>query len=340
MTLSLWLIVSTTLIGQTARDLEVQQVKGLVAHASSTIGRAGSVVSSGMHAALRAVRATVVPANAVKLAAPAVRGEGWRERPLPQGFGGPYDSRKTGHPTISDLRMCERAMGNRPGGPGVPYAATSAEGVARAAEASGDNRCADATCARCMMPVHRSLGDLFNNARANATLVAQRRATVRAAFGAPSTAQPVLLFTTNMGALTNFVNWACSVVAGGDQAAAILSRVVVVATEQSAADAAATAGFAVLTPEMFGVGPTQFNDKWVSETRRSGATGVHGLTLSMAMNVVALSFLIDEGYDVLVQDTDVVWAESPIECVLCVSCCNVECCGESPLGVPLPPIEG
>jgi len=153
----------------------------------------------------------------------------------------------------------------------------------------------------------------------------------------------VLLFSTNYGALTNFANWGCSLRAvsdGGATLDATLARVVVVATEKTAADAAAAAGLAVFTPEMFGIGPKQFNADWIGRTRGAGATGVHGLTLSMAMNVVALSFLIDEGYDVLVQDTDVVWAESPIECVLCVSCCNVECCGESPLGVPLPPIEG
>ena len=302
---------------QRARDLELRQVKGLLARTSETLGHVRSFVASGAHTVLRAARATVVPAS---VALPAARGEsaiadaGWRERALPQGFGGPHDSGKVGYPTIDDLRLCERAMGNRPGGPGLPFAEKSAEGIARAAEGPGDKRCTDPTCAKCMMPVHRSLGDLFNNARANATLVAQRRATVRAAFGTPSPGHPVLLFSTNFGALTNFANWACSVVAGGLNDAAILSRVVVVATEQSAAAAATAAGFAVLTPEMFGVGPTQFNKAWITETRQSGATGVHGLTLSMSMNVVALSFLLDEGYDVLVQDTDVVWTRSPIEC--------------------------
>ena len=272
------------------------------------------------------------------------------ERPVPQAYGGPFDRRLGDHPKLADLRMCERQQGHRPGGMSLGLAEGSVESKEREAHPElkkwrDGNICVDPTCEACMLPVHKELGRIFVNARENATHIAARRAVTRPAFGkgVGGAAAPVLLFSTNYGALTNFANWGCSLRAvsdGGATLDATLARVVVVATEKTAADAAAAAGLAVFTPEMFGIGPKQFNADWIGRTRGAGATGVHGLTLSMAMNVVALSFLIDEGYDVLVQDTDVVWAESPIECVLCVSCCNVECCGESPLGVPLPPIEG
>lgn len=120
----------------------------------------------------------------------------------------------------------------------------------------------------------------------------------------PTKDKPLVLMSFNMGASMFFANWVCYLEAQG-MLEEIRAQTLVVTTDWDAYTLCSKLGFTAISP--------QFTENFqISAVGMFGNAPVGPHSVINSVNIMMMDELVNMGYDVLMQDVDIVWERNPL----------------------------
>ena len=169
-------------------------------------------------------------------------------------------------------------------------------------------------CSKCMPPNSKSMpwtdNDVVPYLDAYDSTETQRHNKLQSLLSHinPNDSKPIVLIVFNYGYSYLFFNWACSIEYNQlDIDHEIRNRTVVITTDFKAKSMLESKGFLVYYPEWLGTWILKHIDEKASERF---ANGPHRWIVSI--QIATLNDLVQLGYNVILQDSDIVWNKNPI----------------------------
>ena len=121
-------------------------------------------------------------------------------------------------------------------------------------------------------------------------------------------AGPIMIMAVNHGYSYLYLNWFCSVKYNGLLTDDLISRTIVITTDIDTQKTVNDTGFTGYYPTWLG---TKNLKRITKNAAQSFALGGHRFIV--ALQIAMVNDLIHLGYDVLIQDTDIIWKDNPIK---------------------------